>query len=497
MLLAFAPYDYSLMAIGSLAVLFFCWQGVTPLRAAWRGFLFGLGLFGTGLSWVYISIHDFGGAGVFLSIVLTLLFASFWALFPALAAYLTAVSRRTCTPALRVILAPVIWIFIEYLRGNVVFNGFPLFQLAYSQLDGPLAGYIPVLGAYATGWLVALSASLLHAGLMERGRWLWLGLALLLPAWLIGDQLRSINWVQPAGEPIQVTLIQGNVAQDKKWQPQYRQAILQLYRDKTRQHWDSQVIIWPESAIPAFYHQVKQDYLLPLEREARQQATDLVLSLPVKNRQGEKFNTVMTFGRQYGVYNKIHLLPFGEYLPLPSFFTEFMRSLNFMPVGQFTAGDSNQATLEAGGYAFAPSICYEDAFGEENAFRLANAAYLVNVTNDGWFGRSHEPYQHMQMARMRALETQRYLLRATNNGLTAIVGPDGRIIQQAPLFTVATLTGQIIPMSGLTPYTRLGDYPVMLFLAVVGCGLLLSGPVAKWRYVKKRRMQEVFNGNRE
>lgn len=485
LLLSFAPYDYWFLAVPSLVVLLVSWQGVSPLRAALRGFLFGIGLFVFGLSWVFVSIHDFGGAGIFLASMLTLLFAAFWALFPALAGYLSVICECSVLRSFRFIMPATLWVLIEYLRGNVVFNGFPLFQLAYSQLDSPLAGYIPVFGAYAVSWAVALTASILAAWLTMEKRQPVMFLTILSLIWGTGFILGQISWTEPAGDEIKITMIQGNVAQDKKWQPEYRDAILKRYQNKTRQHWDSQIIIWPESSIPAYYHQVNDDFLLPLEKEAKKHGADLVVSLPIKNDRDEKFNAVMTLGEKRGVYKKIHLLPFGEYLPMKSFFSSIMDSLNFMPMGSFTAGETDQPLMSAGGYPFFTSICYEDAFGEESAFRLGDAAFLINVTNDGWFGETVEPYQHMQMARMRALETGRYLLRSTNNGLTAIVAPNGKIISQAPLFKVTTLTDTIFPMAGFTPYTRFGDYPIILFLSFILVGSLAARTVINWHCTEK------------
>ncbi len=489
LLLSFAPYDHWFLALAAMALLLVSWQGVSPLRAALRGFLFGIGLFGFGLSWVFVSIHDFGGAGVFSASLLTLLFAAFWALFPAFAGYFSVAFERTFLWSFRFMLPATVWVLFEYLRGNVVFNGFPLFQLAYSQLDSPLAGYIPVFGAYAVSWAVALTASIVAAWFTTEKRPSAKGLSALFLIWGGGMALGQVSWTEPAGGAFKITMIQGNVAQDKKWQPQYREAILKRYRQETRQHWDSQVIIWPESSIPAYYHQVADDFLLPLEKEAKEHGVDLVVSLPIKNDQGDKFNAVMTLGETRGVYKKIHLLPFGEYLPMKTFFSAIMDSLKFMPMGSFTAGAKDQSLMIAGGYPFLTSICYEDAFGEESAFRMGDAAFLVNVTNDGWFGKTVEPYQHMQMARMRALETGRYLLRATNNGLTAIVDPSGKIVQQAPLFQVATLTGLITPMSGMPPYAKFGDLPVIWTLSLILLGMLIVSALTKWRYTEKNDLR--------
>lgn len=502
--LAFAPFDYSFFALLALAFLFACWQDISAKRAAMRGYLFGLGSFGSGVSWVYISMHDFGGAGALGSSLLTGLFAGFLALFPALAGYLSVKITPINNGALRFILMPVVWILVEYLRGYWVLNGFPWFQIAYSQLETPLAGYIPVCGVYGTGFIAALSASIAveifqiaarcdisllshysyRTSLREVHRDGPLKnlpplIMLLAVLWGAGDLLRNTAWTYPIGEPIRAAMIQGNIAQDQKWRPENKINTLLKYKRMTEQYWDSNVIIWPETAIPAYLDQVNDTFLVPLGNDAKQHKTDLIISVPVHDADPDKkYNAAITIGKEEGMYRKIHLLPFGEYLPLQPL-SGFVLDMVNIKLGNFTPGVINQPLLKAGGYPFVTLICYEDAFGELSAQGLPDAAYLVNVTNDGWFGDSIEPYQHMQMARMRAIETGRFLLRSTNTGMTGIVSPNGEIIAQAPLFQETALTGTIIPMGGMTPYARWGDRPV-----IGGAVILLLGLIGYRRFFR-------------
>jgi len=469
--LAFAPFDVPYLALIALALLFATWQQATPLQALYRGYLFGLTAFGLGVSWVYVSIHDFGAVDMLSSGLLTVFFVAFWAMFPALAAYLS-VKISLIKPRHSVIgIVPIVWVLIEYLRGYLILNGFPWLQVAYSQLETPLAGYIPVLGVYGTGFLVALSAILLlslvqvkkHRGLM---------IVMLLSVWLTGGWLKTINWTTAIGEPVRVSLIQGNVSQDQKWRPENLLITLNYYKTMTEAHWDSKVIVWPETAIPAYLAEVQDWFILPLSKAAQEQGSDLIVSLPLRGEVAhERYNAVMTLGKNLATYKKIHLLPFGEYLPWQPVSGFILDSLG-LALGDFTPGAIDQALLKAGGYAFITSICYEDVFGSATLKNLIDAAYLVNVTNDGWFGHSIEPQQHLQMARMRALETGRYLLRTTNTGVTAIVSPDGQVIKQAPPFVATVLTGEIIPMAGITPYTRIGDPMVIVLLTLWLCVLI-------------------------
>jgi len=471
--LSFAPFDYSCLALIALAFLFACWRNVSAKRAAVRGYLFGLGAFGSGVSWVYISMHDFGGAAVLEAVLLSGLFAAFWASFPALAGYLSIKTNPLNNASVRVMLMPVVWILVEYLRGYWVLNGFPWLHIAYSQLATPLAGYIPVLGVYGTGFIAALTASV-AVEILFGGKKI-LPIAVLIVLWGTGGLLRNQTWTHEIGQPFRVAMIQGNIAQDQKWRPENRINTLLKYKKMTEAHWDSKVIIWPETAIPAYLDQVKDAFLTPLGNDAKLHNTDLIISVPVQEQSPTRnFNAVITLGKEEGMYRKTHLLPFGEYLPLQPL-SGFVLDMINIRLGNFTPGAVNQPLLKAGGYHFITLVCYEDVFGDVSSRGLPDAAYLVNVTNDGWFGNSIEPHQHLQMARMRAMETGRFLLRSTNTGVTAVISPKGEIINQAPLFQEVALTGTITPMGGMTPYAKWGDKPVMWTMVILLLGLIGYG----------------------
>ncbi len=472
--LSFAPFDYVYLALAALIFLFASWQNISPGRAALRGYLFGLGSFGLGVSWVYISIHDFGGADLLSSIILTSLFIILWALFPALSGYLSVKLMPPSAKILQLFAIPLIWIIIEYVRGYLLLNGFPWLQIAYSQLETPLAGYIPIVGGYGTGFLLAFTASAAVILIFYK-RHLALLTVIIAVLWSTGTWLKTVKWTQTAGSPIKASLIQGNISQGQKWKLENRNHTLQKYKSMTEEHWDSDVIVWPETAVPAFLSEVNDSFLLPLSAEAAKNNTDLIISIPIKeNLQHQKYNAAITLGKNVGIYRKSHLLPFGEYLPLQPL-SGFLLNILDIPLANFLPGRTDQPLLKAGGYSFITSICYEDAFSDVNIRGLPEAAYLVNVTNDAWFGDSLEPHQHMQIARMRAMETGRFLLRAANTGISAIVSPEGKIINQAPLFETAVISGAIIPMEGMTPYARFGDRAIMsviglLLVALIGYG---------------------------
>ncbi len=462
--LAFAPYDFSYASILSLMFVYLsCLRHSTKVSAG-VGYLFGLGLFGSGVWWVYISIHDFGGADAISSSLLTALLVAFLAIFPALTAAMINKTSRVGGVWSRIVIAAFIWVAIEYFRGYWLLNGFPWLQIAYSQLHTPLAGFTPLVGVYGVGFLLAISAFAWVEIWLHKMN-VWRGLIFVALIWCGGWLLKTVSWTHAIGEPFKMTLVQGNIGQGLKWLPNQRLNTLNLYRQLTEQHWDSKVIIWPETAIPAFLSEVKDEYLAPLAASAGEHGVDVVVSLPSGD-ETSYYNSVLVLSDSASFYHKNHLLPFGEYLPWQPLSGWVLDQLQ-IPLGDFSAGADRQKLLQAGGYPFITTICYEDAFGEQMTRQLDEAAYLVNVTNDAWFGDSAQPRQHMQMAQMRALETGRYLIRATNTGASGFVGPDGMLRKQAPMFTTTTLTDSIVPMAGVTPYARLGDKRVLVLLTLL------------------------------
>jgi apolipoprotein N-acyltransferase len=460
--LGFAPMNFSYLTIVALSLLFYLWHHATPLRAFGCGYMFGLGAFGLGVSWVYISIHEFGGVDRYSASAITVLFVAFWALFPAL---LGLISVRLKVHRHVLVLAGL-WVTVDYFRGVLLLNGFPWLLGAYSQLSTPLAGYIPVVGAYGTSYLLVITAALVTL-VATNSRWRWQAAVVVFVIWGMGEGLTSINWTSPRGEAFQVSLIQGNIAQDQKWLAKSKLNTMLLYRQLTEAHWDSDVIIWPETAIPAFYNEVEAIFIEPLQSAAHDNGVDIIMGLPLADlEKKEIYNAVIALGEKQAIYRKDHLLPFGEYMPWQPVSGFILKQLQ-IGLGDFTPGGKQQALLTAAGYPFITSICYEDAFGDAGRDFLADAAFLVNVSNDAWFGNSFEPHQHLQIAAMRALESGRYMARATNTGVTAFIDPKGTIIKQAPLFTTTVLSEKIIPMQGLTPYARLGDQLIMCAILLI------------------------------
>ncbi len=466
--LTFAPLSLFPLVIVALGLLFLLWLNSTRRQAAWRGFLFGLGMFGLGINWIYISVHEYGHVSVLASLFLTLLLIVVMALYPALLGYLLArflpKSDESHHLQIKLLLVmPASWVLIEWLRGWL-FTGFPWLSLGYSQIDSPLVGMAPLLGVYGVSWMVAQSAALLLALL------LWAGvrryaLSALLLLWFSGGMLSSVPWTEPTGRPMTVSLIQGNISQDLKWHPGMREPTIELYASRTREQWGRDLIIWPETALPAFYFEV-EPLLDELEFEAQQSGSDLLIGLLSYGKERRSYyNTMVGLGSERSFYHKNHLVPFTEYLPLKSMFSGLVDFMD-VPMSDFSSGGADQRPLLVAGQRAGISICFEDVFGEEVIRALPEATFLVNVSNDAWFDDSWAPPQHLQIARMRAVESGRPLLRATNTGVSAVVDEKGRLQSVAPQFEVTVLNDTIQPMQGMTPYAVLGNWGVVILMVL-------------------------------
>ncbi len=456
--LAFSPFHYYPIAVISIMLMFITWQGVTAKQAAWRGFLFGLGFFGVGVSWVYVAIHDFGGSSVILAALLTVIFVIFLALFIAVIAwgskYLTGLvlSDRDY-----ILLLPVMWLVFEWFK-TVFLTGFPWLELGISQIDGPLRGFTPIIGVLGVSLLVTFSAGLL-AVIWQSKRWWWLGM--LIAIWVVGHFLNNKEWSQPINNKIKVSIIQGNIPQATKWDPKQLYKTMALYQARTEQHWDSDLIVWPENAIPVFYHQAKALFFDPLDKLAKQHQTDILIGLPVKSSDSDDyFNSIMSLGSSHEFYYKHHLVPFGEFVPFA-----WLRGLIAffdLPMSSFQSGPEAQGLFEIAGQKIGVSICFEDAFSNEILTALPEATILMNASNNGWYGDSFAPHQHLQISQNRALETGRPIMRATTNGISAFIDEKGIIQVKSQQFKEEVLTAMVQPQQGITPYVVFGQWSVFL-----------------------------------
>ena len=473
---AFAPYEFSFLALVSLILIMLSWSGISTKRAFTRGWLYGLGMFGFGIYWVHISMNEFGGIGVPLSIFLTTLFVMFYALFPAITGYL---ARRFADRGEHqvareyLLIIPAVWVLFEWIKG-FLFTGLPWLSVGYSQIDTPLSGFAPVIGVYGISFATLLTAGLITYWLLSGNKVSKIALPSLAVLWIIPLLLNEVEWSKPIDEPIKISLIQGNIAQDKKWLYSQRQPTLDLYTRLTRENWSSDLVIWPETAIPATYDKI-QPFLKQMAQEARMNSSELLVGLPVYNkRNNEFFNAMLSLGLKESFYEKKHLVPFGEFLPMKSVLIDFVDFFD-IPMSDFTPGRQEKPLLFVAGQTAGISICYEDAFGEEVVAAIPEATFLINASNDAWFGDSSAPHQHLQIARMRSLESGRYMVRSTNTGVSAFIDDKGVIQSSSPQFQVHVLTDEIQPMTGMTPYTVFTNIPIVgLVFSLLGFALWLG-----------------------
>lgn len=461
--LAFAPFGLSLLVPLVLVPFLYVCLTNSPRDSGKHAFWFGFGLFLSGTYWIYISVVVFGQAPVWIAVLLMLGLVLLMSAYLWLTGWL--ISRLASgEPWLLLIAAPAVWVLIEWARGWLL-SGFPWMALGYSQVDSALAGWAPVLGVYGVTAMLLTSVAALMVALLTRGREQWIAIVIVLLPWLFGALLKAVDWTEPDGKPVTATLIQGGISQDKKWLPENLQPTLDFYRKATRAAADSDIVLWPEVAIPSVTDRV-ESYIRALESDSR--VTGQTILFGILERVTERtleprlHNSIIAVdGEQRQVYRKRHLVPFGEYFPVPARVREWLRMMS-LPHNDLSAGADEQPLIRTrDGVELAVAICYEDAYGAEQLYALPDADLLINVSNDAWFGDSIAPHQHLQIARMRALEVGRYSIRATNTGISAIIGPDGKILEQGPQFETVILTMQVEPRSGSTPYVGVGNWLIL------------------------------------
>jgi apolipoprotein N-acyltransferase len=461
---SFAPFGWWPLQIVTLAFVFhLAAQQTTVKRSTLTGLAYGFGWSVCGVYWLYISMHTYGGMPSWLAgaavAVMGVVLGAFAAAAFAAAAWLRQ-RQRLSQSAMLLVALPALWLLTEWARGWVL-TGLPWVVAGYAHTASPLAGYAPVVGVYGIGGLVALTAGCV--ALLPGKRWpLLLALAILVA----GAGLRNVAWTAPHGQPISVRLLQGNVPQEMKFADEHILATLVQYRDMIRAA-PADLIATPETAMPMLSSRLPEDYLPDLLSFAQKSGSHIALGIPVSDAPRQYANSMLGLGpapapRVLYRYDKHHLVPFGEFVPFGArWFVDMMH----IPLGDFTRGAVVQPAFAVRDQHVLPNICYEDLFGEEIAGQIAAAYYgdapqatiLLNLSNIAWFGDSIALPQHLQISQMRALEMRRPMLRATNTGATAVIGPDGVVQAQLPPFTRGTLAAQVQGRSGWTPYILAGN----------------------------------------
>lgn len=483
--LAFSPFSYwPFMLVALWGLLLLLQVASSPKRAAWIGFSWGLGQFTTGVSWVYVSIDHFGGMPVIAGLFLMALLIVYLSLYPALFGWLIHKSPIKQAGIKWTMLAPALWLVVDWLRGWV-FTGFPWLWPGYSQIDSPFAGIAPVLGVQGITLVLVSLAGLAALVTPHWGQWQGrvrlFGMIAIIGLFAVSEGLGSVKWTTKTDQQQTVSLIQGNVPQALKWRADQRWPTLMKYLDLTRQHWDSDVVIWPEAAIPALERDLPR-FFSQLDQAGKHNQTTVITGALDQREDGTYFNNVLALGAktpryQYPApaqYSKHHLLPFGEFVPFESLLRPLAPIFN-LPMSSFSPGEAIQPALPANGWEYITALCYEIAFPAQIRENLtASSDAIITLSNDAWFGRSIGPWQHLEIARMRALEFGLPVIRATNNGVTALVDERGQIDASLPQFETQVLTTQITQTQGLTPYRQWGNGPLWMWIVISGLVSLIA-----------------------
>ena len=464
--LAFSPFNLWWMSIVSLSLLFALHQR-NPVHPFKSGYLYGLGMFGVGTSWVFNSLYDFGEAPILAAAAITFISILVLSLFPALVLKThTKLQTSALNIWINVLIFAALWAIFEWVRSWVL-TGFPWLLVGHVLVDSPLSGVIPVFGVFAGSALMAFLAASVIALILSNSQQVIKGLiglgVLILCCYFAG----AIEWTSKLGDrAIKVSAIQANIPFEMKWDKSRRHEIYQAYAELTSHHWDSDIVVWPETAIPTFYRVANKDFIPSFEKLLKQHNTELLSGVFTYESDSERiFNSLVTLGGDVQIYNKQHLVPFGEYLPMRWVF-EVFRSLVTIPMSDLSAGEGS-SVLQMKGIPIGVSICYEAAFGEEIKRALPDAQLLMNVTNDAWFGDSLAPHQHLQIARTRSLETGRYMVRAANTGVSAVIDMKGRVLAQSDQFVDSVVTEDVWPMHGSTPFIIWGNWAIISILSAL------------------------------
>jgi len=467
--LSFAPFNLWFVSILSLTTLALLLNQQTLKTVLWRSWFFGVGMFATGISWIYVSIHGFGGAPAPLAAMLVSIFVFFMAAMFATPFYIFG--RWFSRHNLALLIAfPAIWLLSEWLR-TWLFTGFPWLFIGYAHLHTWLSGWAPLTGVMGISLICAITAGVIAQTILtpHTSRRLIIASTMTILLWGAGFGLKHIEWTEASTEPVSIAMVQPNIAQEDKWQENFQAPTLDLLRAQTEPLWDHNIIIWPEAAIPLMYSEALP-FLNEINRKASDHHAGLITGIIFDDQAKDRYyNSVATFGNAIGIYHKRRLVPFGEYVP----FGEWLRGLmGFfdLPTSIINLGPQDQHGLKIDNMLISPSVCYEIAFPDLVAKSAVDSQLLMSVSNLGWFGDSLGRHQFMEMSQMRALETQHYFAYSTNNGPSAIFDRKGDIQVKTKAFERAILSSEVYATNGSTPFMRWGSLPVV----VISFVLLLS-----------------------
>ena len=447
--LAFAPFAIWPIALLAPAVLIYQSTLFDQTRQNFMlGFSFGLGYFGFGVSWIYHSLHVFGHAPAFVAGGLTLLMIVVLSCFIGSVLALFHRLKQRHPSSINLWLLPLLWFSLEWLKGWVL-TGFPWLSLGYAHLHSPLSGLAPIVGVYGVGSVSLLISVFLVKWKLEKSHVYALPVIMI---GLMGYGLQHLEWTKPSGQTLDIALVQGNIDQDKKWRRDERLNILSTFWNATKKTFPSDLIVWPEVAIPGRQDELNQSVLLPISEQMKNNNSQLLTGILVSDlATGGYYNSMIMLGEKSGQYHKRHLVPFGEYYPFRDLL-QFMKQFIRIPMTDTLSGDDVQPLMSIKGVKLGVSICFEDVFSRDINLDLPEANILINTSNDAWFGDSLAPHQHLEIAQMRSLETERPMVRATNTGKSAFIDFKGKLMSETEQFKEQTLSATVQGRAGATPF---------------------------------------------
>jgi len=463
--LGFAPFHMPGLAILGLALLFIQLHTHTAKHAFLIGFAFAFGFFGFGVSWVYVSIHNYGHLNFILSAMITLLFIAYLALYTGFMAFTYHLLAKNIPLYARAFLFASLWLFFEYLRSTCL-TGFPWLALGFGQMDSPLQHLLPLVGVFGVSWFTAFAASMLALIYLESGKRKRLWLVLFIVIMLAPTPLKYMHWTKTDEHPVSVGVIQANLSMRDKWDESLFWNILDYYQNTASNLIHSkQLVVMPESAIPLPTSYVS-DFLETLNQEAQENKSAVLLGIPHPHASNDAsyHNALLGLGLAHGMYFKQHLVPFGEFIPAA--FSKINQWLN-LPNPNMAPGLAHQKLITLNKHPMASLICYELAYPALLRAQLPQAEWIVSISDDGWFGHSFALYQQLQMAQVLSKQTGRSQIVSNNDGLSSLINTEGLITDKLPAFGTNVLEGLIYPATGATPWVHTGDMPVILFSTLI------------------------------
>ncbi|NQY43064.1 MAG: apolipoprotein N-acyltransferase [Legionellales bacterium] len=482
--LVFSPYNFHIVLLIPFSYLIYVYSKIKAKESIFVGFAFGFGMFGSSVSWIYISIHEYGHIHSIISIMITLAFIFTLSTFTAIHGYFVNKFYHK-NYILNSIIFSSIWTILEWLRGWIL-TGFPWLYIGYSQVETIYGGFLPIVGVFGTTFIVILICCLIFGIIrnIKSFRKVIAGIVIISLVTILSCFLAEYKWTHKISNPITVSLIQSNIDQNIKWNRSNLESTLQLFFDLTNSNIDSNLVIWPESSIP-LTKQHAHNFLDQIDNLAKNNSTGVLLGILI-NKDNKIYNGLIGIGNSNGQYLKQFLVPLGEFIPFKETLGKLIQALNF-PLGDLHHGTSDQNNLVYNGIKIAPFICYEIAYAKSFLDFRRTAQLFLTVSNDAWFGESVALDQHLQIAQARAKQSGKYHLVSTNTGITAVINNHGKIISKAKPFEITVLNSTIYPMEGLTPWSKIGYMPIILFLFI-----FTLVPILVQNYLEKSGKKGTF-----